>query len=84
MLSFGMIDKSDVTGNIIRREMSAATGTNSGQRESYSSMSINGTSYLPFSFQALHELEIAKNWEGLWQGTIMHPPPTTSVIKINP
>lgn len=81
---FGMIDQPDIVGNQIRSEMSAATGTNWGQRESYNGMFINGTMYLPFSFQSQMQIQSAKRYEGTWKGTLMYPPPTTSVITMPP
>ncbi len=81
---FGVIDQLDVAGNQIRSEMSAATGSNWGQRESYRMMSVYGSLYLPFSVGAEVQLRRAKAFEGTTQGYITYPPPTTSVIKIPP
>ena len=83
-MQFGTIDRPDIVGNQIRNEMSAATGTNWGQRESYSMMSINGTMYMPLSSQSQNQIQFAKRYEGTWQGFLMYQPPTTSVITMPP
>ncbi|PSL44391.1 RHS repeat-associated protein [Chitinophaga niastensis] len=80
---FGQIDMLDIKGNAIRQEMSAITGSDWGQRSSYSPMSINGVNYLPFSFSAKQALERSKLVEGRMGGDLVAPIPTKQIIAIS-
>lgn len=78
---YGNIDLPDLIGNQIRQEMSIVTGTDWGQRTSYSPLMINGALYLPFSNSTKAMLRISNMFDGQWQSHSTYAPPSNEVVK---
>jgi len=78
MGSFGRIDAPDRIGNQIRSELSTLTGTNWGERASYTSMVLYGNEYMPYSGESRGALQRARAMGPSMRGLAQIP--TRSVI----